>query len=82
MAGPGRRASGMSLAVPAAHVQVQGGHATRVELDLDLAGGWVTVTDNGRGIPTDPHPRTGCSTLETVGVKSQGRHFCYNIVPV
>src|SRR6266404_2552489 len=32
------------------------GHATRIELEL-AAGDWVTVRDNGRGIPIDPHPR-------------------------
>ena len=32
------------------------GHATRIELELDAAGS-VTVRDNGRGIPVDPHPR-------------------------
>src|SRR5207248_10854921 len=32
------------------------GHATRIELEL-AADGWVTVRDNGRGIPVDPHPR-------------------------
>jgi topoisomerase-4 subunit B len=32
------------------------GHATRIEIELD-AGNWVTVRDNGRGIPVDPHPR-------------------------
>src|SRR5947207_12105133 len=32
------------------------GHATRIELELDSAGS-VTVRDNGRGIPVDPHPR-------------------------
>jgi topoisomerase-4 subunit B len=32
------------------------GHANRIELELS-AEGWVTVRDNGRGIPVDPHPR-------------------------
>src|SRR6266478_1746476 len=32
------------------------GFATRIELELDSAGS-VTVRDNGRGIPVDPHPR-------------------------
>jgi topoisomerase IV subunit B len=32
------------------------GFASRIELELS-ADGWVTVRDNGRGIPVDPHPR-------------------------
>ncbi len=32
------------------------GHATRIEVTLDT-GGWLTIADNGRGIPVDPHPR-------------------------
>jgi topoisomerase-4 subunit B len=32
------------------------GHASRIELDL-AADGTVTVSDNGRGIPVDPHPK-------------------------
>jgi topoisomerase-4 subunit B len=32
------------------------GHATFIEVELD-AQGFLTVTDNGRGIPVDPHPR-------------------------
>jgi topoisomerase-4 subunit B len=32
------------------------GHATWIELELH-ANGHVTVRDNGRGIPTDPHPK-------------------------
>ena len=41
------------------------GHATRVEVVL-LEDGGVQVTDDGRGIPVDKHPKTGKSTLETV----------------
>jgi DNA gyrase subunit B len=41
------------------------GHATEVSVKL-LADGGVTVTDNGRGIPTDIHPKTKKSTVETV----------------
>ncbi len=41
------------------------GHATSVSVKL-LADGGVTVVDDGRGIPTDIHPKTGKSTVETV----------------
>jgi len=41
------------------------GHATTVEVTL-LADGGVRVYDDGRGIPTDIHPKTGKSTVETV----------------
>lgn len=41
------------------------GYCTHVEVDLN-ADGSCTVTDNGRGIPTDIHPKTGKSALETV----------------
>lgn len=33
-----------------------GGHATRIEVHLD-ENGYLSVTDNGRGIPVDPHPK-------------------------
>jgi topoisomerase IV subunit B len=32
------------------------GHANVIDVNLD-AEGWLTVTDNGRGIPIDPHPK-------------------------
>src|SRR5689334_24471591 len=32
------------------------GHATFIEVELG-ADGFLTVTDNGRGIPIDPHPK-------------------------
>lgn len=41
------------------------GHATFVSTTLN-ADGSVTVEDDGRGIPTDLHPVTGVSALETV----------------
>lgn len=41
------------------------GYADLVDIRL-LADGGVTITDNGRGIPVDIHPKTGKSTLETV----------------
>lgn len=41
------------------------GHATHVSVVLQADGG-VRVLDDGRGIPTDIHPKTGKSTVETV----------------
>ena len=32
------------------------GHASFIEVDL-AAGNRITITDNGRGIPVDPHPK-------------------------
>ena len=41
------------------------GHCDRIVVDL-MPDGSVLVSDNGRGIPTDTHPKTGKSALETV----------------
>ena len=47
------------------------GHATRIDVTLapDVEGraGRLTITDNGRGIPVDPHPKfPGKSALEVI----------------
>jgi topoisomerase-4 subunit B len=42
------------------------GHATRIEVTLE-AGNKLTISDNGRGIPTDEHPKyPGKSALEVI----------------
>ncbi len=41
------------------------GYATHVMVEM-LEDGFIRVTDDGRGIPTDIHPKTGKSTVETV----------------
>ena len=42
------------------------GHASRIEVELG-EGNRLTVTDNGRGIPVDPHPKyPGQSALEVI----------------
>ncbi len=42
------------------------GHADWIEVSFD-ADGFLTVTDNGRGIPVDPHPKyTDKSALEVI----------------
>ena len=45
--------------------EAMAGYCERV--DISIAGdGWITVVDNGRGIPIDKHAKTGKSALETV----------------
>lgn len=57
------------------------GHATRIEITLD-AGNRLTISDNGRGIPVDPHPKfPGKSALEVImttlhsGGKFEGKAY-------
>ena len=57
------------------------GHASRIEVVLDK-GNRLTVTDNGRGIPVDPHPKyPGKSALEVImttlhsGGKFEGKAY-------
>uniref|UniRef100_A0A2P2LWT1 DNA topoisomerase (ATP-hydrolyzing) n=1 Tax=Rhizophora mucronata TaxID=61149 RepID=A0A2P2LWT1_RHIMU len=45
--------------------EAQAGYASRIEIVLHLDNS-VSITDNGRGIPTDLHPVTQKSALETV----------------
>lgn len=45
--------------------EAMAGFASVILIELDKEG-YVTITDNGRGIPTDTHPQTGISTVETV----------------
>lgn len=45
--------------------EAMAGFASVICIELDKEG-YVTIIDNGRGIPTDIHPETGLSTVETV----------------
>ena len=46
--------------------EAMNGHATEINVTLHKDGRTVTVSDNGRGIPVDYHPKTKKSALETV----------------
>ncbi len=57
------------------------GHATRIEITLD-PGNRLTISDNGRGIPVDPHPKfPSKSALEVIlttlhsGGKFEGKAY-------
>ena len=45
--------------------EAMAGYCERVDISISEAG-WITVVDNGRGIPIDKHAKTGKSALETV----------------
>ncbi len=45
--------------------EAMAGFCTCVEVSIS-EDGWITVVDNGRGIPIDKHSKTGVSALETV----------------
>ena len=57
------------------------GHATRIDVELDDDYRGATVTDNGRGIPVDVHPKHKRSALELVfttlhaGGKFEGKNY-------
>ncbi len=46
--------------------EAMNGHATEITVTLHKDGRTITVSDNGRGIPVDKHPKTKKSALETV----------------
>src|ERR1700677_2951519 len=48
------------------------GHATFIEVVME-EGGWLAVTDNGRGMPVDPHPKfPGKHALEIIMTQLHG----------
>ena len=46
--------------------EAMNGHASEITLQLHKDGETISVSDNGRGIPIDKHPKTKKSALETV----------------
>jgi DNA gyrase subunit B/topoisomerase-4 subunit B len=46
--------------------EAMNGHATEIKVTLHKGGHTITVTDNGRGIPVDKHPKTKKPALEMV----------------
>ena len=61
--------------------EAMNGHATEILVTLHKDGQTVTVSDNGRGIPVDKHPRTKKPALEMVltvlhaGGKFEGKNY-------
>jgi len=57
------------------------GHASRIEVALDADHHGATITDNGRGIPVDTHPKFKKSALELIlttlhaGGKFEGKSY-------
>ena len=45
--------------------EAMAGFCDRIDITIE-ANNWVTVRDNGRGVPTDKHKTTGKSALETI----------------
>ena len=46
--------------------EAMNGHCTEINVTLHKDGSSVTVTDNGRGIPVDKHPKTKKPALEVI----------------
>ena len=49
--------------------EVQARHASHVVVALSKSRQWISVVDDGRGIPHEIHPVTGVSAIETVLTK-------------
>jgi DNA gyrase subunit B len=64
--------------------EVMEGHASTISVMLDADGCGLTVTDNGRGIPVDPHPTLKKSALEVImttlhaGGKFEGENYAHS----
>ena len=46
--------------------EAMNGYASNIQLTLHADGSSVTVTDDGRGVPVDKHPKSGKSALEVI----------------
>ncbi len=61
--------------------EAMNGHASNIALTLHKDGASVTVSDDGRGIPVDKHPKTKTSALEVIfttlhaGGKFEGQSY-------
>src|SRR5690606_687459 len=61
--------------------EAMNGHASEISLTLHKDGRSITVADNGRGIPTDIHPKLKRSALEVIfttlhaGGKFEGQNY-------
>lgn len=61
--------------------EAMNGHASEITVQLHKDGSTVTITDNGRGIPVDKHPKTKKSALEMIltelhtGGKFEGQNY-------
>ncbi|MEZ6196872.1 MAG: DNA topoisomerase IV subunit B [Planctomycetota bacterium] len=64
--------------------EVMEGHASTIQVVLDEDGCGMTVTDNGRGIPVDIHPKHKKSALEIImstlhaGGKFEGKNYAHS----
>lgn len=64
--------------------EAMNGHANRIDVTLHADGSTVTVSDNGRGIPVDVHPKFKKSALELIlttlhaGGKFEGLNYSHS----